>query len=68
MNKRVSPEKMKRLRMAYVRARLRADNHPADPFVLDQFKRLGWCKRDPDAQRQVWGNLVHYLATLERQP
>jgi hypothetical protein len=68
MNKRPTTEKMKLLRLAYMRARLRHDVHPADPFVLDQFKRLGWYTRDPNAQRQVWDHLLHYLATFERQP
>jgi hypothetical protein len=54
--------------MAYMRARLQHDVHPADPFVLDQFKRLGWYTRDPNAQRQIWDHLLHYLATFERQP
>jgi hypothetical protein len=68
MGERLTPEKRKRRRMAYMRAQLRADIHPADPFVLDQFKRLSWYTRDPAAQRQVWDHLLHYLATLERQP
>jgi hypothetical protein len=68
MNKRLSPEKMKRRRLAYMRALLQHDVHPADPYVLDQFERLGWLKREPEAQREVWDHLLHYLVTLERQP
>ena len=54
--------------MAYMRACLQRDNHPADPFVLAQFRQLGWCSQDPEAQQHVWHNLAHYLATLERPP
>ena len=56
MNKRLSPDKLQERRMAYLRARLRQDSHPADPVVLDLFKRLRFYRSDLAwrAQREAW--------------
>jgi hypothetical protein len=63
--KRLSPEKLKRRRMAYMRAHLRPDTQPADPAVIRIFHRIEWERSDPCAVRAEWDNLLHYLATLE---
>jgi hypothetical protein len=69
MSRRLNADKLQRRRLAYVRARLRQDSQPADPVVLDLFKRLRLYKSDLAwrAQREVWGDLLHYLTTLEER-
>jgi hypothetical protein len=63
-SKRIDPETMRLRRMSYRRSNLRHDRHPADPVVLDVFKRLQWTK-DRTRDHELWHRLIGYLVTME---
>jgi hypothetical protein len=64
MSKRLTKERLKRLRSSYWRATLRQDRHPADPQVLKLFRQLQQTSQ-PERKRELWQRLLCYLTTLE---
>jgi hypothetical protein len=58
----ITPEKLRRRQMSWVRAHLQTDSSPADPYVVRLFKDL---HRRPSSEQAMWDKLVRYLITLE---
>jgi hypothetical protein len=84
MRSKLTPERLKQIRQAYVRARQQragvvADHRPADPIVLRLFTDLHatWDvqRRVPAKaekarlfERMAWTELIKYLLTLDCDP